>query len=76
MRRFATFADVPGLLPYRKRPVVIHAKQINYPFEVVTLEGVHHGDTGDYLIRGVKGELYVCKPDIFALTYEPEAPRA
>lgn len=26
---------------------------------------------GDYIIRGVKGEFYACKPDIFAMTYEP-----
>lgn len=35
-----------------------------------TLEGVHHVSVGDYIIQGVKGELYPCKPDIFALTYE------
>lgn len=31
---------------------------------------VHHVSVGDYIIRGVRGELYVCKPDIFELTYE------
>ena len=36
-----------------------------------TLEGVHRADFGDYVIRGIKGELYPCKPDIFALTYDP-----
>lgn len=36
-----------------------------------TLEGEHHVSAGDYIIRGVKGELYPCKPDIFAETYEP-----
>jgi hypothetical protein len=36
-----------------------------------TLEGDHHISVGDYIIRGVKGELYPCKPDIFELTYEP-----
>lgn len=36
-----------------------------------TLEGQHRGDYGDYIIRGVKGELYPCKPDIFEMTYEP-----
>lgn len=35
-----------------------------------TLEGVHHVSAGDYIIRGVAGELYPCKPDIFELTYE------
>jgi hypothetical protein len=39
--------------------------------EVVTLEGNHRVSWGDWIIRGVKGELYPCKPDIFAATYEP-----
>lgn len=38
--------------------------------EVRTLEGVMEALPGDYLIRGVKGELYPCKPDIFAATYD------
>jgi len=38
---------------------------------VKTLEGDHRADKGDWIIRGVKGELYPCKPDIFAMTYEP-----
>jgi len=37
---------------------------------VWTLEGVHRVEWGDFIIQGVKGELYVCKPDIFAATYE------
>lgn len=36
-----------------------------------TLEGTHRADPGDYVIKGVKGEFYPCKPDIFAQTYEP-----
>lgn len=36
-----------------------------------TLEGTHRANPGDWIIRGVKGELYPCKPDIFAATYEP-----
>lgn len=36
-----------------------------------TLEGHMKGNNGDWLIRGVKGELYACKPDIFAATYDP-----
>lgn len=38
---------------------------------IVTLEGVLTASHGDWIIRGVKGELYPCKPDIFASTYEP-----
>jgi len=35
-----------------------------------TLEGTMRANVGDWIIRGVKGELYPCKPDIFAATYE------
>jgi hypothetical protein len=35
-----------------------------------TLEGDHTATLGDYLIKGVKGEVYFCKPDIFDMTYE------
>lgn len=35
-----------------------------------TLEGTMRVDYGDYIIKGVKGELYPCKPDIFLKTYE------
>ena len=35
-----------------------------------TLEGTHSANRGDYIIQGVKGELYPCKPDIFEMTYE------
>lgn len=38
--------------------------------EIVTLEGTMTAQTGDWIIRGVKGELYPCKPDIFEATYE------
>ena len=38
-----------------------------------TLEGGHRVCPGDFIIRGVKGELYPCKPDIFAETYEAVA---
>lgn len=37
---------------------------------IKTLEGTMTADAGDWIIRGVKGELYPCKPDIFAQTYE------
>ena len=35
-----------------------------------TLEGNHHVSVGDYIIQGINGELYPCKPDIFKKTYE------
>lgn len=38
---------------------------------IPTLEGIMRFNRGDMLITGVKGEIYPCKPDIFAATYEP-----
>lgn len=37
---------------------------------IKTLEGAIYADELDYIIRGISGEYYPCKPDIFALTYE------
>ncbi len=39
--------------------------------EIGTLEGLMVASVGDWIIKGVKGEFYPCKPDIFAQTYEP-----
>ena len=47
---------------------------IAYWLDIPTLEGVMRANPGDYIIRGVAGEFYPCKPDIFAATYEPVAP--
>jgi len=82
---------------FRKKPVVIQAKQwfthgdhpaveVYDPVKggsyikgpgphgwVKTLEGGHIVTRGDWIITGVKGEHYPCKPDIFAATYEPAA---
>ena len=51
------------------------------PFDCIgllipTLEGVMTATQNDWIIKGVKGELYACKPDIFELTYEPVEPDA
>lgn len=37
---------------------------------IETLEGTMHASVGDYIIEGVNGEIYPCKPDIFEKTYE------
>ena len=38
---------------------------------IPTLEGDHAAQIGDFIIKGVQGEFYPCKPDIFEATYEP-----
>lgn len=40
-------------------------------YHIKTLEGRHDITVGDWIIKGVKGEFYPCKPDIFEMTYEP-----
>ncbi len=40
-------------------------------YDIGTLEGRHEVTVGDWIITGVKGERYPCKPDIFAMTYDP-----
>jgi len=87
---------------FRKKPVVIEARQFAQPVDIGelarwcggewrfsatktdsrgkplqviwinTLEGAMTAQPGDWIIRGVKGEFYPCKPDIFEQTYEPE----
>ena len=39
--------------------------------KIPTLDGVMFANENDWVIRGVKGELYPCKPDVFEATYEP-----
>lgn len=56
---------------YRKKPVVIEAFVTDEPMDIETLEGTMHASPGDYIITGVNGEQYPCKPDIFEKTYEP-----
>ena len=74
-----------NVMKFRKKPVVIEAEQFNiidkmWPNGVYkdpegathidTLEGPLHVSDGDWIITGVKGERYPCKPDIFEATYE------
>jgi hypothetical protein len=50
---------------------LIHTRDI-VNFEICTLEGVMTVRPGDFVIKGVKGEFYPCKPDIFKETYYTE----
>lgn len=55
-----------------------HARWHQFPeffsLIITTLEGDHSAKPGDYIIKGVKGEFYPCKPDIFEMTYEKLGP--
>ena len=58
-------------MKYVKKPVVIEAYQTDKEMIIHTLEGDMKASVGDYIITGVHGEQYPCKPDIFEETYEP-----
>lgn len=56
---------------------VVYFENVGSPYVVLmikTLEGTMKADSGDWIIKGIKGELYPCKPDIFAETYEAVTP--
>lgn len=54
---------------YVKKPVVIEAYVTDREKIIHTLEGDMKASAGDYIITGVNGEQYPCKPDIFKKTY-------
>ena len=58
-------------MKFRKKPIVIEAYQTRAVMHIATLEGVMTANPGDWIITGVNGEQYPCKPDIFEKTYEP-----
>lgn len=60
----------PGFKPCRKRPVIVHAVQMQEEFVVKTLEGIMTGHAGDYLMIGVDNEKYPCSRDVFKKTYD------
>lgn len=55
---------------YRKKPITITAIQMNAPFEVQTAHGVVFGEEGDFVIKGIDGELYPCQKNKFKTLYE------
>lgn len=58
-------------MKFRKKPIIIDAVQWYDHGWIDTLEGGHIVCPGDWIIKGIKGEYYPCKPDIFRQTYEP-----
>ena len=65
---FEPMAVIEGRKPYPASGVSIDPRDGR--LIISTLEGLHWADPGDYIIRGVRGEFYPCKPDIFEATYE------
>ncbi len=59
----------PKVLKFQKKPVVVEAYQTDVEIIIETLEGKMIALPGDWIITGVHGEQYPCKPDIFEETY-------
>lgn len=67
--------DVDGMLSFDDWMVANQgdrqARYVGATVVIPTLEGEMTATIGDWIIKGVKGEIYPCKPDIFEATYEP-----
>jgi len=57
--------------PMVKQTHTVELNMVTPQAYIETLEGPHLVTSGDWIITGVKGEHYPCKPDIFDMTYEP-----
>ena len=57
--------------PARAMPLMYDGILVGNDIHIHTLEGMMIANKGDWIIKGVKGEFYPCKPDIFEQTYEP-----
>lgn len=57
-------------MKFQKKSVIVDAYQTKKDLDIKTLEGIMHAAPGDWIITGVNGEQYPCKPDIFEKTYQ------
>ena len=58
------------IYPELSETALVGAARMKLPIVIETLEGDMTASIGDYIIKGVQGEFYPCKPDIFEATYE------
>lgn len=66
-----SYKEIIELFPEMENNLIsVPAKDKVTLWEIKTLEGKHMVSKGDFIIKGIKGEFYPCKPDIFKLTYE------
>ncbi len=78
VRKLPVEVEAVQIIPGNDEEILAFMQKTNCPFEstghyemvIHTLEGEMHLSTGDWLIQGVQGEFYPCKPDIFDATYE------
>jgi len=67
------FLRLEGVLmaKYRKKPIVVEAERTDKTVVIHTLEGDMTASPGDYILTGINGDKYPCKPDTFERIYEP-----
>lgn len=72
-RNLREVIDLTGLHPSAKGWTWGEYERVveKYGLKIFTLEGAMPASVGDWIIKGVKGECYPCKPDIFEATYDP-----
>jgi len=74
-RKRPVIVEAEQWFPGRAVPGVIEEEYRDgdqvFPAYIRTPEGRHGVSPGDWIITGVRGERYPCKPDVFAMTYEP-----
>lgn len=62
--------NMDEVLKLDKQRGIMYYDEISKVLEMETLEGTMTASVGDWIIQGVQGEIYPCKPDIFKETYE------
>lgn len=70
MKCYDTYDDLPKGAQECKKKTTIMAVQMTTDFEVITIEGKVQGKAGDWLAKGIAGELYPIAQDIFEKSYE------
>jgi len=70
MFEFLTKRD-DGIIMAEGENFYIDHSKVDGGLVIKTLEGEHLASIGDFIIKGIKGEFYPCKPDIFEATYDP-----
>ena len=67
-----SIAEISNMVGNKFDVIVSYKNEDNPVLIIPTLEGDHIASVGDYIIKGVNGEFYPCKPDIFEKTYDTE----
>ena len=70
LSHIALFSERPDWLDEAFKNNTLFLREYKAKLGISTLEGQMEASEGDYIVKGVDGELYACKPDIFKKTYE------